>query len=471
MYKFSLFFLVFLFSCAKKNNGATPPPATQTDTVKQWLTTGDMGSLLQKQSTVLTFDTKTNSYQNIDVDSTTRFQQVDGFGFTLTGGSASLINQLSAVPKASLLNELFGKDGSSISISYLRLSIGASDLNPAVFSYDDLPAGQTDTTLAHFNLGPDTTDLVPLLKQILAINPAIKIIAAPWSAPVWMKDNNATVGGSLLPKFYAAYALYFVKYIQQMKALGISIDAITPQNEPLNPGNNPSLYMTAADQAAFIKTSLGPAFQAAGLTTKIVVYDHNCDVPSYATTIFGDPVAAAFVDGAAFHLYAGDISALTPIHNAYPAKNLYFTEQYTPSTGAFGGDLQWHMTNVIIGSMNNWCRNALEWNLANDFSFGPHTPGGCTTCKGALTIDGSSVTRNVGYYIIAHASKFVPAGSVRITSSLVSGLPNVAFVTPEGKKILIVENNNATQIYFNIRFKGRWVTTSLPASSTATYVW
>ena len=221
MYKFSLFFLVFLFSCAKKNNGATPPPATQSDTVKQWLTTGDMGILLQKQSTVLNFDTKTNPYQNIDVDSNSRFQQVDGFGFTLTGGSASLINQLAAVPRASLLNELFGKDGSSISISYLRLSIGASDLNPAVFSYDDMPAGQTDTTLAHFSLGPDTTDLVPLLKQILAINPAIKIIAAPWSAPVWMKDNNATVGGSLLPKYYAAYALYFVKYIQEMKAAGI----------------------------------------------------------------------------------------------------------------------------------------------------------------------------------------------------------------------------------------------------------
>ena len=176
-----------------------------------------MASLLQKQSTVLIFDSKTNSYQNIEVDSTTRFQQIDGFGFTLTGGSASLINQLNTDPRASLLNELFGKDASSISISYLRLSIGASDLNPAVFSYDDMPAGQTDTLLTHFNLGPDTTDLVPLLKQILAINPAIKIIAAPWSAPVWMKDNNATVGGSLQPKYYSAYAQYFVKYIQQMR--------------------------------------------------------------------------------------------------------------------------------------------------------------------------------------------------------------------------------------------------------------
>ena len=286
-----------------------------------------------------------------------------------------------------------------------------------------------------------------------------------------MKDNNATVGGSLQPKYYSVYAQYFVKYIQQMAALGIPIDAITPQNEPLNPGNNPSLYMAATDQDAFIKTSLGPAFQAAGLNTKIVVYDHNCDVPSYATTIFGDAVAAAFVDGAAFHLYAGDISALTPIHNAFPSKNLYFTEQYTPSTGVFGGDLQWHMTNVIIGSMNNWSRNALEWNLANDASFGPHTPGGCTTCKGALTIAGSAITRNVGYYIVAHASKFVPAGSVRIASSPVSGLANVAFVTPDGRKILIVENNNLAPTYFNIRFKGKWVTAYLPAGAASTFAW
>jgi glucosylceramidase len=463
-------------SCSKKTmntagDPGTNPPASGTNDVSFWRTDGDQSVLLQKQTAVLSFDTKSNTYPIIDVDSTQTFQTIDGFGFTLTGGSAYVINQLGAASKNTLLKELFGNDSSSIGISYLRLSIGASDLNASVFSYDDMPAGQTDTGLIHFSLGPDTTDLVPLLKQILTINPAIKIIAAPWSAPVWMKDSASTIGGRLLPVYYNAYAGYFVKYILAMKAQGITIDAITPQNEPLNPANNPSLFMVATDQLQFIKNNLGPSFKSAGITTKIVVYDHNCDHPEYATTILSDSAASAFVDGSAFHLYAGNIEALSQVHNQFPNKNLYFTEQYTASTGKFAGDLQWLVNNVIIGSMLNWSRAALEWNLANDPSFGPHTPGGCTTCKGALTISGSSVIRNVGYYIAAHASKFVPAGSVRISSSQVNNFRNVAFKTPAGKKVLIVMNNNSAAAPFNIRYKGKWITTSLPAGSAGTYVW
>jgi glucosylceramidase len=370
-----------------------------------------------------------------------------------------------------LLTELFGSDNASIGISYLRLSIGSSDLNSSVFSYDDMPSGQTDTSLTHFNLAPDTTDLIPVLKQILTINPSIKIIAAPWSAPVWMKDNNNSVAGSLLPAYYGVYAKYFVKYIQQMKLQGIAIDAITPQNEPLNPNNNPSLVMQATDEATFIKNYLGPAFQSSGISTKIVAYDHNCDRPDYPEAILADAAANVFVNGSAFHLYAGDISALSQVHNSYPAKQLYFTEQYTASTGDFGGDLKWHLKNVIIGSMRNWSRNALEWNLANDPSFGPHTAGGCTTCKGALTINGSSITRNVGYYIVAHASKFVPAGSMRISSTQTATVNTAAFLTPAGKKILIAENDDLAPAAVNIRFNGKWVTATLPAGSAATYIW
>jgi len=256
-----------------------------------------------------------------------------------------------------------------------------------------------------------------------------------------------------------------------MQAEGITIDAITPQNEPLHPGNNPSLLMTAAHQTEFIKNHLGPAFQTAAITTKIVTYDHNCDHPDYPLAILADPAARAFVNGSAFHLYAGDISAMSAVHLAYPDKDVYFTEQYTASTGGFEGDLKWHLKNVIIGSMRNWSKTALEWNLANDPSFGPHTPGGCTTCKGALTI-GGSVTRNVGYYIIAHASKFVPAGSKRVMStSSLNGLFSVGFVTPQGKKVLVVLNDGNAVTAFNIRFKGKWMATALPASSVGTYVW
>lgn len=473
-------FVGIFLACGKKTSGTggvtppvTPPvvpPVVGTNDMDFWLTKGDESVLLSKQTTVLSFGTTANAFTTVEVDSTQVFQIVDGFGYTLTGGSAYVINRLPAASKASLLTELFGTAANSISVNYLRISIGASDLNESVFSYDDVPAGQTDPTLASFSLTPDKTELIPLLKEILAINPAIKILATPWSPPAWMKDNGSPKGGSLKPQYYDVYAQYFVKYIQQMKAEGITIDAIAPQNEPLNPDNNPSMLMLADQQRDFIKNNLGPAFAAANIKTKIIAYDHNCDHPEYPTTVLNDATAKSYVDGSAFHLYAGDISALSTLHFAFPDKNVYFTEQWTSSTGGFGGDLKWHLKNVIIGSMRNWSKIALEWNLANDPNYGPHTPGGCTQCKGALTI-GSIATRNVGYYIVAHASKFVPAGSVRISSNITSTIQNVAFKTPDGKKVLVVENDGASAESFNIKFKGKWVTTTLPGGAVGTYIW
>jgi glucosylceramidase len=475
--KIQTFFFATLLSvlsgCAQSSDGSEPDPnpTPTTNEVDFWLTKANGSVKLEKQTTVLGFTTTTNIYQNIDVSDSQTFQTVDGFGFTLTGGSAHAINQLSSSKKQELLQELFGSSATAVSINYLRISIGASDLNATVFSYDDMPAGQTDLTLTNFSLTPDA-ELIQLLKDILIINPNIKIMATPWSPPVWMKDNNSTIGGSLQPQYYSVYAQYFVKYIQKMQAEGIHIDAITPQNEPLHPGNNPSMLMTALQQAEFIKTNLGPAFQTAGFTTKIIAYDHNCDRPEYPITVLSDAGANPFVDGSAFHLYAGDISALNTVHAAFPTKNVYFTEQYTASTGSFDGDLKWHVKNVVIGSMRNWSKTALEWNLANDASFGPHTDGGCTTCKGAITITGNfSYDRNVGYYIIAHASKFVPAGSVRINSTQTGTLSTVAFKTPTNKKVLIALNENTTPQIFNIKYNGKWVPVSLEAGSVGTFVW
>jgi len=468
---------VLLSKCSSSNGGTTPPPnpippPVVTNEVDFWLTKGDQSVLLKKQSSILAFGTTYNMYPNIEVDDTQSFQTVDGFGFTLTGGSTEVINQLSTAKKQELLQELFGSSENSISISYLRISIAASDLNSVPFSYNDMPAGQTDINLTSSSLAPDMINLIPVLKAILAINPNIKIMATPWSPPVWMKDNNSFIGGSLQPQYYGVYAQYFVKYIQKMKAEGITIDAVCPQNEPLHPGNNPSMLMTATQQAAFIKNNLGPAFQTAGINTKIIIYDHNCDRPDYPIAVLSDAAANPFVDGSAFHLYGGDISALSTVHNAFPNKNVYFTEQWTSSDGNFGGDLKWHLKNVVIGSMRNWSKIALEWNLANSASYGPHTPGGCTQCKGALTITGvDSFTRNVAYYIIAHASKFVPAGSVRIASNLSGNLNNVAFKTPSGKIVLIVENDGNSSEIFNIKYNGRWVTTSLDGGAVGTYIW
>lgn len=459
-------------STSNKETTVTPPPVVKNE-VDFWVTKGDQSVKLAKQTTILAFGTTSNSNQNIDISENQTFQTIDGFGFTLTGGSVQVINELSTSKKQGLLQELFGSNENSISISYLRISIAASDLNAAPFSYDDMPSGQTDLSLTNFSLAQDATNLIPLLKEILAINPNIKIMATPWSPPVWMKDNNSFTGGSLQAKYYEVYAQYFVKYIQAMKQEGITIDAICPQNEPLNPGNNPSLLMTAVQQAAFIKTNLGPAFKTNNIATKIVIFDHNCNTPEYPIAVLNDAAANPFIDGSAFHLYGGEISALSTLHNIFPTKNVYFTEQWTSSTGKFGEDLKWHLNNVIIGSMRNWSKTALEWNLANDPSFGPHTLGGCYQCKGALTINKStdSYEKNVAYYIIGHASKFVPSGSTRIGSSITGNLNNVAFKTPTGKKVLIVENDGGKNEIFNIKYNDKWIVTSLEAGSVGTYIW
>jgi glucosylceramidase len=434
-----------------------------------WLTRADETVKLQKQSDIF-FNNATNNYQTLDVDASQKFQTIDGFGYTLTGGSVEVINQLSASKKEELLQELFSNKDNAIGVNYIRLSIGASDLNSSVFSYDDMPSGQTDPTLANFSLAKDQA-LIDMLKKILTINPNIKIMATPWSPPVWMKDNGSSIGGSLRPEYYSVYAQYFVKYIQGMKAQGITVDAITPQNEPLHPGNNPSLLMTAPQQATFIKNNLGPAFQTANITTKIVLYDHNCDRPDYPLEILADADAAKYVDGSAFHLYAGNISVLNNVHMAHPSKNLYFTEQWTGSTSNFSDDLMWHSKNVIIGSMRNWSKIALEWNLANDAQFKPHTDGGCTQCKGAITVNSSeNLTKNVAYYIIAHASKFVPQNSQRIASTQPGNLSSVAFTRPDGKTTLIVLNEGNATENFNIKKDGKSAATSLPARAVATFV-
>lgn len=465
--------ILFCFGVCKKSTGAgsvlIPPVIPATNDMDYWLTQADQSVLLQKQAGTLSFATVTNNLSSISVDSTVHYQQVDGFGYTLTGGSASLINHMSSSDKTALLNEIFGTGTNAMGVSYIRISIGASDLNASVFSYDDMPAGQTDTTMANFNLSQDSIDMIPVLQQVMAINPNIKILGSPWSAPVWMKDNGSTIGGGLQPQYYRAYAKYFVKYIQQMQTKGIPVNAITVQNEPQNPGNNPSLVMSAAQQADFIKNNLGPAFQAAGISTKIIIWDHNCDNPGFPLAILNDAAAKPYINGSAFHLYAGDISALSAVHTAYPDKDVYFTEQWTSSTGNFGGDLIWHIKNVIIGSMNNWSKNALEWNLASDPNYLPHTSGGCSQCKGAFTINGTA-TRNVSYYIIAQVAKFVPAGSVRISSTTGSNLSNVAFLRPDGKKVLLVLNEGvATGL--DIIYKGKTVVANLPASSVATFIW
>ena len=448
-------------------------PAQDKGNAELWLTTADRSSLLAHEPGSLRFRRGDEKASVIQVDDKQTYQSMDGFGFALTGGSAQLMMRMDAPNRSALLKELFGRGMDEIGVSYLRVSIGSSDMNDHVFTYDDLPQGETDPNLSKFNLGPDRDDVIPVLKEILAINPGIKILGSPWTAPSRMKTNDNPKDGNLKPDYFATYAQYFVKYISAMKAEGITINAITVQNEPLNGKNTPSMVMQAADEDRFIREDLGPAFRSAGLNTKIILYDHNCDVPEYPLTTLNDAAAAVFVDGSGFHLYGGKIDAMSQVRDAHPDKNLYFTEQMVVDSRE---DPKLHiasaLSRVLVGATRNWSRNVLLWNLAADPQFGPHTDnGGCPVCEGAITLDGNQVTRNIAYYTIAHASKFVPPGSVRIGSNTLESLPNVAFKTPANKIVLIAANPGDLDQTFDISFRGRRITSTLKSGSVGTFVW
>ncbi len=472
---------LLFFSC--KRDLSAPPaqtaaatlPRAANETVNVWMTTADQSKLLQAQANInLAADAGSNP-TTINVDENTTYQTIDGFGYALTGGSASLINGLGP-NQSTFLTDIFSTASGHVGSSFVRITIGASDLSSSDFTYDDMPAGQTDVNLTHFSIGQEMTDLVPVLKKIIAINPSIKILATPWTAPVWMKTgaggNGGFTGGSLNTAYYDVYARYFVKYIQAMQVQGITIYAVTPQNEPLNPNNNPAMTMQSGEEASFIKNNLGPQFSANGITTKIIAYDHNCDQPGYPEAVLGDPGANPYVDGSAFHLYSGDISALTTVHNAFPNKNVYFTEQYIGGPGNFGGDLAWHVNNLIIGAPRNWSRVVLEWNLAADPNYNPHTAGGCSTCLGAVTISGNNYTRNTAYYTVAHASEFVRAGALRISSNTFStSIQDVAFKNPDGSKVVVALNTASSSQSFKIKWGGESFTYTLPAGAVATFKW
>ena len=412
----------------------------------------------------------------ITVDSTERFQTIDGFGFALTGGSAYLLNKMSANDRAEVLKRFYDPN-EGIGASMVRISIGASDLSRKCFTYDEKLLGLfKDTELKKFNIYAGDKEVIPMLKEILSINPDIKILATPWTAPKWMKSNKLYGGGTLKPKFYQAYADYFVKYLKTMKDNGINISAVSTQNEPECDTNKPSMKMDASSQANFIGKYLGPTLEKNNLgDIEIFCWDHNCDKKDFALKVLGDSEANKYVSGSAWHLYAGDIKILSEVYEEQPEKKLWLTEQWTGRNGEFAGDFKWHLKNVILGTVNNHGQAAFEWNLAADQNCDPHTVGGCPDCKGAITINKKSNkvdSYNVSYYIIGQAAKFVRPGSVKISSkSSDDSLINAAFETKEGKIVLIVLNDGNKEVDFKIKFADNTITSKLNAGAAATYVW
>lgn len=485
--------LALLLSCC-----ALACSAATAQTIRSFVTRPDRSALFAEQAPTEFSAQRNERAPYIVVDPHQAYQPIDGFGYALTGGSAEHLIRMSPTARHALLEELFDPH-KGIGISCIRLTLGASDLNSFVFSYDDLPEGEEeDFALARFSLAQDLRDVVPVMHEILAINPNIQILSSPWSAPAWMKESGNVRGGKLRKECYGVYADYFVRYVEAMSEQGIDIDAVTIQNEPLNSRNTPSMPWSAADQTDFVKNHLGPKFRAAGLQTGIIVFDHNCDRPDYALEIYNDPEVSQYLLGAAYHHYRGDLSAMSYVHEARPDKAIYFTEQMTterPGTPRI--DIAPAVSRLIIGIMRNWSRNVVLWNLAADPNNDPHTDnGGCSMCQGAVTIDGDAASNNLAYYVIAHASKFVRPSAVRIHSTAPgdrsmqlcedeqrpgvfranviarTDVPdNVAFRTPDGHIVLIVSNDSWSRRTVNIQYEGRFATLDLEPGATATYVW
>ena len=441
--------------------------------IAAWCTTADRRMLFEpvvpdKASTA------GSGVREITLDPATLYQSMEGFGPAITGSAAYNLLKMSAADRDRILRAAFAP-GEGMGYNYVRISIGCSD-----FSLDEYTCCDRKG-IEFFELHEyDKRDVLPVLREILAINPDVKIIAAPWTCPLWMKmPVNGTgtydkwAGGRVNPDCYADYAEYFVQWIWAMEENGFAIEAVTPQNEPLNQGNSASTYMSSDQQREFVKRYLGPAFEKNGITTKIWAYDHNFDVPDYVTSIFADPAAAKYFDGSAWHAYGGSYTALAQVHAAAPDKHIYFTEQsigdWCPD---FGDNLMWHIEQVCLGTINNYCRAVILWNFMLDAQHGPNRPGGCTMCYGFVDCDGSysyaSLNFRSHWYALGHMSKVVARDARRMKST---GAVCSAFRNPDGTFALVVLNNESRAQRFVVRSERGDFVLDLPARSVVSTIW
>lgn len=432
-------------------------------------------------------DKSSMSPVTVILDPNTEYQAMDGFGTAITGSTAFNLSRMTAKNRTEFLKETFSPT-EGFGHSYIRVAIGCSDFSLREYTCCDTKG------IENFALTTEETEyVIPMLKEIMVINPGIKIMASPWTCPRWMKVNNLTelkpynswTSGQLNPAYYQDYATYFAKWLQAFKEAGINVYAITPQNEPLNRANSASLYMEWEEQCDFIK-KLAPTLQAAGLgDVKIYAFDHNYNydnIPSqqgYPMRIYQDAEVSQDIAGAAYHDYGGNRKELNVVHDAYPEKELLFTET-SIGTWNNGQDLSKallrDMENVALGTVNNWCKGVMVWNLMLDTERGPNREGGCRTCYGAVDIDNSdysTITRNSHYYIISHLAAVVKPGAVRIGTSGYSD-PSVlytAFQNPDGSYAFVIINKGSTDKPFNITANKRSVSYTLPKFSVTSFLW
>jgi glucosylceramidase len=442
--------------------------------VHVWETTGDRTKLLSPLPGTRFGAGNARTATSIVVDDEHHYQQMAGFGAAITDSSAYVLtHDMSRAQRAAVMTELFDPVH-GIGLNYLREPIGATDFSTADYTEDDAPAGQTDPTLAHFSIAHDLQDMIPVLKQALAINPKIQIVATPWSAPAWMKTNKWLIGGTLDPAYLGAYAHYLVKFVQAYAAHGIRISAVTMQNEPdSSPSGYPGMALSAV-QEADLAPVLGQDLAAAGLHTKILGFDSDWSDASYALNLLDSPTASRYLAGTAFHCYEGEPDAQLSVEEAVPAKGIYETEcSAYDAYPKFDSDLVNDTRTLVIDSIRDWSKTVLLWNLVLNQRFGP-TNGGCADCIPNVTINSSTgvATYNVGHYVLGQVSRFVKPGAYRIAStSPAAGLDTVAFQNPDGGVVLLVLNSAGSGQNVTIRWDGQSFTEAIPATSVQTLTW
>jgi glucosylceramidase len=477
----SLLALAVLHAPRRKHPAAGPrvaaptPPHPIMPTVELWLSTADRRLRLVQQPDI-EMSAHESSPTDTVIDIGKRYQSIVGFGAALTDSSAWLIqNRLNERQRSALLHELFGPPP-GINLNMMRLIIGASDFSLQPYTLDDLPAGQVDPPLQHFNVTSNLRDIMPAVHEVMSVDPQLRIIASPWSAPAWMKTSANLIGGELLPQFESTYADYLVKYLDAYRKNGIPIFALTLQNEPgFIPLTYPGMDMPAATRARLIAQYLGPALAGRKPETLILDWDHNWDEPEQPLSVLADPAAARYIDGTAWHCYRGTASAQSQVHRAFPRKDIYITECSGGDwESSKNGELLWFARDLLLAGIRHWARGVVYWNLALDEQHGPHF-GGCDACKGMVTIDSRTgeVSRNDEYYAFAHFSRFVLPGAARVGSSETDeGINNVAFQNASDESVVLVMVNSHVDARRVSVVQGQnHFQYTLPAQSVATFVW
>ena len=468
-----------------KPDDPTPvEPVVETKGAKAYVTTADKSQLFAEST--IEFGKAASTSPNIVRFTEDRYQSVDGFGLAITQASCYNLLKMSKADRTRFLTELFDPiDG--VGSSLIRVCIGGSDFSMSEYTWCDSEG------ISHFAIHEsEFTYLFPILDEIYAINPNVKIIGSPWSVPIWMKmavsgngAHNAWTSGRLNPKYYKDYATYFVKWIQAMEARGYKVMAVTLQNEPLNHGNSMSTYMPWTDQRDFLVQGIGPAFKAAGLSTKVLLFDHNYnydnqgDQNNYPINILNDKEANAFAAGSAWHNYGGSVTVLDGVHSAFPDKDIYFTEA---SIGTWNYNFASCLINdfrdIFLGTLGRYGKGVTLWNLMLDNERKPYRPGGCSTCYGAVTINNStyaysSIERNTHYYNVAHASKVVKPGAVRIGTKGVSktGVTYQAYLNTDRSYGILFLNESSSEQQLVFATDKRSVTVNIPAKSIESVIW